>query len=86
MSYKVIEGQHIVDWTTGDPEGDRAHLFRAYREFLKELKETDLPEVLDIFNKWSVEDLNIDDFSRIQIERPEDKQFKQRQGYENSKY
>ena len=67
-------GNHIVDWTTGDPGGDRAHLFRAYRDFLTELKETGLPEVLEIFGEWSVEDMNIDDFPRISIFRPEDKE------------
>ena len=73
MAHKIINGNHIVDWTTGDQEGDRAHLFTAYRDFLEELKETDFPEVLEIFEKWSVENLDIDDFPRIQILRPEDK-------------
>jgi len=73
MAHKIIEGNYIVDWVTGDPEGDRAHLFRAYRDFLSELRDTQLPEVLDIFKKWSVADLNIDEFPRISIERPEDR-------------
>jgi len=33
------DGNVIVDWTTGDPENDRANLFKAYRGFLKEVKE-----------------------------------------------
>lgn len=73
MAHEIIEGQHIVDWTTGDPEGDREHLFRAYRDFLRELKEVASPEVLDIFEKWSVDEMDIDDFPRISILRPEDK-------------
>ena len=71
--HKIIEGQHIVDWKTGDPEGDRAHLFKAYRAFLAEVREKATPEILAIFEKWSIEDLNIDDFPRIQVLRPEDR-------------
>jgi len=75
----------LVDWTTGDPEGDRKHLFQAYRDFLKEIKEVCLEDcgetyvgpctstvVLDIFKKWKVEELNVDDFPRISIERPKE--------------
>ena len=73
MAHKIIDGNHIVDWTTGDPEGDRAHLFKAYRDFLAEVKENATSEILTVFEKWSVEDMNIDDFPRISILRPEDK-------------
>ena len=31
--YEMVDGNHIVDWKTGDPEGDRVHLFKAYRDF-----------------------------------------------------
>ncbi|MCK5601984.1 hypothetical protein KAR91_08950 [Candidatus Pacearchaeota archaeon] len=73
MAHEIIDGNHIVDWTTGDPEGDRAHLFRAYRDFLNEVKENATPEILAVFEKWSVEPMNIDNFPRISILRPEDK-------------
>jgi len=71
MSHQLINGNVIVDWTTGDPEGDRAYLFQAYRNFLKELKALDNIEVNDIFSKWKVEFLELDDFPRINIEYPE---------------
>ena len=45
----------------------------AYRDFLNEVKENATPEILSVFEKWSVEDMNIDDFPRISILRPEDK-------------
>jgi len=69
----------LVDWTTGDPEADRAYMFRAYRAFLNEIKEYCLDkddatsnDILDIFIKWKVHDLDVDDFPRIQIDYPED--------------
>ena len=76
MASKIISGNHIVDWEIGDPEGDRAHLFKAYRDFLREVKEKAGPEIIEIFEKWSVEELDIDDFPRISILRPEDKEEK----------
>jgi len=73
MAHKMINGNHIVDWNTGDPEGDRAHLFKAYRDFLEEIRKKATPEILEIFEEWSVKNLDIDDFPRIMILRPEDK-------------
>jgi hypothetical protein len=62
----------LLDWASGDPEGDRAFLFRAYRHFLGEVKRVANPVVLAVFEKWKVCELNVDDFPRIQIEYPED--------------
>lgn len=75
MAHKVIDGNCIVDWVTGDPEGDRKHLFKAYRDFLKELKENckNKGEISKCFTKWRVAPLDIDDFPRISIKRPEEK-------------
>jgi hypothetical protein len=73
MTHKIVNGNAIVDWTTGDPEGDRANLFKAYRAFLKEVKKNASKKVLKIFDKWNVGDLNIDDFPRISIAYPEEK-------------
>jgi hypothetical protein len=67
----------LVDWTTGDKEGDRAYLFKAYRKFLSELKristENNYKDILDLFETWHVRELDIDDFPRIGIEYPHDK-------------
>lgn len=61
----------LVDWTTGDKEGDRAYLFKAYRKFLSEIKtlsiENNYKDILDLFKKWQVYELEIDDFPRINI-------------------
>ena len=73
MAHKIIDGNHIVDWITGDPEGDRSHLFSAYRDFLDEIRELGITEVEVIFKKWKVDKLEMDDFPRISIERPADK-------------
>lgn len=72
------QGNAVVDWKSGDPEGDRKYLFEAYRAFLRELN--DLIELqndyvkksfLNLFDKWEVKELNIDDFPRISIKYPE---------------
>lgn len=68
------DGKTWVDWTTGDPEGDRANLFRAYRDFLKEIEKNGNRKIKNIFKKWKI-NLNVkhDDFPRIEISRPEGK-------------
>lgn len=72
------QGNAVVDWKTGDPECDRKYLFEAYRAFLRELN--DLIELQnddvkksfqELFDKWEVSELNIDDFPRISIKYPE---------------
>lgn len=78
MAHVVKDDLVLVDWTTGDPEGDRARLFQAYRDFLKAVRKACDGEhsdeaaetVLSLFEKWKVTDLNVDDFPRISIERP----------------
>ena len=78
MAHKKIGNRVFVDWETGDPEGDRKFLFTAYRDFLRELineietnRETP-SEIKSILDKWSVNvDLEVDDFPRIWIKRPE---------------
>lgn len=73
---KDENGNALVDWKTGDPEGDRKFLFKAYRAFLNELKNylimTEDFGALSIFNKWKVSELDVDDFPRISIDYPED--------------
>jgi hypothetical protein len=71
MSHKVIDGNAIIDWETGDPEGDRAGYFKAMRYFLKELSMTCSREQLDLFNTWQVRNLEVDSFPRISIVYPE---------------
>ena len=77
MAHKVIDGRVVVDWTTGDPEGDRITLLAAYRDFIKEIEDCfKLPEgvdsaIQDVFDKWSVSiDNQIDEVPRIWIKRP----------------
>lgn len=71
MAHKLINGKVVVDWTTGDPEGDRLTLLAAYRDFIKEIEDT-VRHVEDVFEKWSVDTENqIDEVPRIWIKRPE---------------
>ena len=74
MAHENKDGNAIVDWTAGDPQGDRAFMFRAYRAFLKDIRETckDCPTIEFLFDKWKVADLDVDDFPRISIEYPID--------------
>jgi hypothetical protein len=71
MAHELKNGISVVDWSTGDPEGDRAHLFSAYRDFLAEIKSVANEQVLSVFEKWNVKNLEIDNFPRIQIRRPQ---------------
>ena len=76
MAHKVIGNKSIVDWTTGDPEGDRITLLSAYRDMLKELRSVaeDCNEInsLYILDKWAIDTENqIDEVPRIWIKRPE---------------
>ena len=71
MAHKVHNGIALVDWETGDPEGDRKHLFEAYTDFLNELRSIDHEVVRQSFLKWDVRtDSSIDGFPRIIIKRP----------------
>jgi hypothetical protein len=78
MAHKVIGDKVIVDWTTGDPEGDRVTLLAAYRDFIKELQQVaiacwndEVHGIKEVFDKWSIntED-QIDEVPRIWIKRP----------------
>lgn len=77
MAHTVIGDKVVVDWKTGDPEGDRLTLLAAYRDFIKEVEEAAyLSEggeaVQDVFKKWAIDTENqIDDVPRIWIKRPE---------------
>ena len=81
MAHKVINSKVVVDWTTGDPEGDRITLLSAYRDFIKEVQEVikkddsflqNLDVVQEIFNRWSINTENqIDEVPRIWIKRPQ---------------
>lgn len=69
MAHIVINGRSVVDWTTGDLEGDRRYVFQAYQDFIKELLASDDKEF--VIRKWQVSiDNQIDDFPRIWIARP----------------
>lgn len=82
MAHKIIDGKVVVDWTTGDPEGDRLTLLAAYRDFIKEIQAIshsgDFDLLLEggwlikrIFDKWNVDTENqIDEVPRIWITRP----------------
>lgn len=76
MAHKVINNKVVVDWTTGDPEGDRLVLLAAYRDFIHNIifEATENKELftLGVINKWGVSiDNQIDDVPRIWIKRPE---------------
>lgn len=79
MAHKVIGDKVVVDWTTGDPEGDRITLLAAYRDFIKELQQVsdaywndEINGVKDLLDKWSIDTENqIDEVPRIWIKRPE---------------
>jgi hypothetical protein len=75
MAHKQLEdGRVVVDWTTGDPEGDRITLLKAYMDFIDELwnEAGGLPIVEDIFDKWNINtDNQVDEVPRIWIKRPE---------------
>jgi hypothetical protein len=79
MAHKQVNGRVVVDWETGDLEGDRKNLMNAYRDFIKELQQClTLPVGIDItndihevFDKWKIDTENqVDDFPRIWITRP----------------
>lgn len=80
MAHTLIGDKVVVDWTTGDPEGDRLTLLAAYRDFIKEIQthagfqvtlngNFDLQKLLA---KWQIDTGNqIDDVPRVWIKRPE---------------
>lgn len=76
MAHKQLEnGRVVVDWTTGDPEGDRLVLLSAYRDMIKEIRSiaSDWNEdaTLSILEKWGIDTENqIDEVPRIWIKRP----------------
>lgn len=77
MAHKTLEnGNVVVDWETGDPEGDRKFMFKAYIGFLNELKsiceDRNQDAALEVFKKWGVStDNQVDDFPRIWIKIPD---------------
>lgn len=82
MAHKVIDGKVVVDWTAGDPEGDRIHVLAAYRDFVNDiitfinddpyLSEGARFDLQKIIKKWNVSTGNqIDEVPRIWIKRPE---------------
>lgn len=76
MAHKIINNKAVVDWTTGDPEGDRIYLLSAYRDFIKEIQVAAKKEyeqnVQDLLDKWKINtDNQIDEVPRIWIKRPE---------------
>lgn len=79
MAHQIINNRAVVDWTTGDPEGDRINLLAAYRDFINEvyanIREGRMDSgdnILYVFQKWNVDTGNqIDEVPRIWIKRPE---------------
>ncbi len=84
MGSKKINNEIVViDWETGDNEGDRKYIFHAYYDFIKELLNEvngehhisgdDAHEsIRKVIDKWKISiDNQIDDFPRIWIKRPE---------------
>jgi hypothetical protein len=81
MAHQVIGDKVVVDWKTGDPEGDRLTLLGAYRDFIKEIQEVlnkyggqsqCSDAIVDTFQKWGIDAENqIDDVPRIWIKRPQ---------------
>lgn len=82
MGHKRLEdGRCLVDWTTGDPEGDRITLLNAYRDFISKVIDISKAEgseaiygtdKLDaLIKEWGVSiDNQIDEVPRIWIKRP----------------
>lgn len=71
MAHKVIDGNYIVDWTTGDPEGDRIYLLKAYKDFITEVYGVSDDKVKAVFERWNISLLNqIDEVPRIWIKYP----------------
>jgi hypothetical protein len=79
MAHKVIGDKVVVDWTTGDPEGDRLTLLGAYRDLINEVKtiidneiEGNAGYLIDrLFQKWNINTGDqIDEVPRIWIKRP----------------
>ena len=81
MAHKKINDKVVVDWTTGDPEGDRLTLLAAYRDFIQEIQtarndalsaEHFGQKIDEIFERWKIDTENqIDEVPRIWISRPE---------------
>lgn len=70
MAHKLENNKAVVDWTTGDPEGDRITLLAAYRDFIKEVEASG--KVTELLTKWRIDTENqIDDVPRVWIKRPE---------------
>jgi|694.fasta_scaffold06203_19 hypothetical protein len=79
MAHKQVNGRVVVDWETGDLEGDRKNLMTAYRDFIKELQQCLMQpvgiditnDIHEVFDKWKIDTKNqVDDFPRIWITRP----------------
>lgn len=81
MAHKIINGKVVVDWTTGDHEGDRLHLLNAYKDFIGEIhwlakkwvgNAQGVDVILSVFDKWHIDtEGQIDEVPRIWIKRPE---------------
>lgn len=81
MAHQLIGDKVVVDWTTGDPEGDRLTLLAAYRDFIKEIERivedySESPhcdlKIKEAFEKWGIDTENqIDDVPRVWIKRHE---------------
>lgn len=82
MAHKIIDDKVVVDWTTGDPEGDRIHLLAAYRDFIGKIisikDDVDIPTddkmwfLNELFKDWKIDiETQIDEVPRVWIKRPE---------------
>lgn len=68
------EVNYLVDWCYNE-QGyqDRKNYFLLLRKMLMELEECNLALVEIIFDKYHVHFVDVDDFPRVNIDKPEDK-------------
>jgi len=66
------EVNYKIDWVSANEKAihNRKEYFQMLRGFLKEVHATDNVEVRSIFEKWSVHFVDLDDFPRVNIDKP----------------
>jgi len=73
MAHKIVNhnGEDIVliDWSTGDPEGDRQRFLKAVKQFIDELITAGGNEVKSVADKWKYQNLDIEG-REFGIEKP----------------
>jgi hypothetical protein len=68
------EVNYKIDWVSSEPSSiqDRKAYFQMLREFLEDVKRVigDDGYVNKVFEKWNVHFVDVDDFPRVNIDRP----------------